>query len=241
MDRLPVETQIEILKYNPNFLGISKRYYNDYYAKQCYVNRYCYTPITQNEFKRYLLSHQPGRFFMFYELPNDIYVDFIVEEYGYNDDDTYHLRRFTLTSINSDADEHHFNIDYDELDVDIESIYDTYLDNVFYDVKTTSKILQLRGCNHYLPTYNRDYTIQLFNQSFTDNINVSNMDDFYNIIKRYIIILTNHCLLTGSFFDITEDFYFIFNNLGEPYTPDELQEFVNNIQIDKYNVIDYLI
>lgn len=214
MEKLPVELQTEILKYNPSFRQTSSIIYNNTYAQHQFVKQHCYTPITTREFEKYLYTYKPNYFIIYSEYE----YEFSKAEY-YKEGNTYRVINTVLTLDNTDVDEYKFDIRKTRpLYIDLNQILDLDEEIVQYDKDTTFNILKLRNCDTYLPNYSKKYTNSIFNQLTLIN-KVNYRDDFYLFLKSLLYLNI----------DINNDdlYNILFNSYGEPYDEDLLANFVN--------------
>lgn len=175
--KLPLDIQLEILKYNPNYILLNKLYYTKGYHlyKELYMN----APITMNEFINYYMKTKKRYYTIYCHEDFDICIYILVKldkhvitRYNVNIDDRLYYTH--ISKLNK--------IDHEILDNDTLSSKLLKFKNYQFDTPLIFDILLSRG-NIVTKKYISNYIDNIWIIPYQNNINI-----ILNKIIEYIYL-----------------------------------------------------
>ena len=236
---LPIDTQLEILQYNPSFRKLSNLY--NLYSNDIYYNRNC-KDISKGEILNYIINYKPKEFIIFNDEHDNYYIDYYtiltngltlqyqVIIYGIYYDE-YGQKFYIL--VNDDL----MTIDIDWM-IDRYTAKEEYNPKLYVDPKTAYDISQTRTtCKSINLIYNKDflqyYLDSILQQTETISTNdpLTRFQKFKKILYMFFVINLYQNIVINE--DMFSDFF------GQFYTPNVIGKLYNSIYNEFITIVNF--
>jgi hypothetical protein len=228
-NQLPLEIQSHIIGYNPHMQQLNKTYRQT--TRNYFYDKFCNSPISQNEFFHYVKLFKPVQFALFVDKGEHFRI-LLFNQYNH----FYQLTIYHLYITEIDVGEYKINYDYTQLHMDtftnlIQTISHHFKHDMMYDVQLSLDILDERvQCTDINPRYSYVYMQHNFMQNVKETAG-GDLSFIFNLIKKlWYMIMSYKIMNEENTENVIDELYFIqldemiFNEMGQLVNNDDIKE-----------------
>ena len=183
-NNLPLETQLEILKYNPSSRRLTKKHHIE--GKNIFNQMYCDKKISHIEFVNYIQENQPDNFVIYGVQDERYHESYSVLQFTKKDLFFYKVVEIKLKLDQIDYDEYKYGLYFSTYGIDVMDLLNINLDHIlYYDINSTYNIIEKRQCNGKNYIQNQIDTIVKHNNGYNDS------NKLYNNLIKLIYLMSN--------------------------------------------------
>ncbi len=214
MNNLPLDTQLEILKYYPKFRTLSSQYNKEI---KLFYDMHCDDPISKKEYIDYVKSAK--KFIIFIE-NQESYHCFVFKK----EKNMYSVYSVYIEITNIDVDEYTISSNVNKYSlVDLDYIIHLIDSNGIFDLISMADILKSRSCEMIKPGYTKKYLKIKYK-----NYDLTSITGLYQQVRDLLYLIMNKNLIEGNN---------IVPNLPELLIYDSNDELINEDYLEEYEDI----
>ena len=208
---LPLDTQLEILKYYPKFRTLSSQYNKEI---NLFYDMHCNDPISKNEYMNYVKS---AKIFIICDENHC----FVFKKKG---KDMYSVYGVSIEIENIDIDEYTVSSKIDSIKyVDLDYIYYLIQSDIKFDFMSIATILKYRSCEIIRPGYTKNY-LKIKNKDY----DLTSIYGVYDQLSNLLYLIMNKNLIEGN--GVVPEFPHLIYDSNDELVSGNLEEYEDIIQ-----------